>query len=70
MSSFKWKSSDGYYGIALGQLQGDGSHRMSRYSAFHIEALWAKPAPIGGGPSLTEAKQVCDQHREREGAPA
>lgn len=69
-SSFTWKSVDGYYGIAREQLQGDGSHRSTRFSAFHIEALWATPAPIGGGASLIEAQQVCDQHRERNDAPA
>jgi hypothetical protein len=67
-STFALKSADGYYAIGTSELAGDGSHRMKRYDAYHIEALWAKPSPIGGGRTLAEAQQVCDQHRAAQRA--
>lgn len=64
-SSFAFKSSDGYYGIAKGADLAHGD-----FTAFHIEALWASPAEIGVGSDLELAKHICEQHRERVSAPA
>jgi hypothetical protein len=55
-------SADGYYGIAAEQLQGDGAHRMTRYAAYHIEAVWARPHQIGGAATIVLAQAVCEVH--------
>lgn len=59
-------SEDGYYAI--------GPRRMDLtdgpYEAFHIAALWASPERIGLGAEITDAQRICDEHRERNGAPA
>lgn len=58
------KTSDGYYAIASEKrATAGGHHAVSHYAAFHIEALWATPSPIGGGTTLNEAQQICDAHR-------
>lgn len=62
--AFGWKSSDGYYGISAGAGLAHGD-----FEAFHIEALWAKPLPIGVGSDLEVAKIICNEHRAKNAGP-
>jgi hypothetical protein len=50
-------SEDAYYAI--------DPHAGGGFEAFHIEALWAKPASIGRAPTSELAAQLCEEHSQR-----
>lgn len=57
---FVSKSADGYYAVAPDR---------GLYEAFHIEAVWAKPASIGGAGTIKAAQSICEDHAARPRRP-
>lgn len=51
------KSVDGVYLV--------GQAVMGSYGAYRVERATGNPVQIGNGGSMTEAQELCEQHRQR-----
>jgi hypothetical protein len=50
------RNSDHRYGVACTD---------TRFEAFHIEALFARPASLGCADSVSEAQALCQHHNDQ-----
>ena len=55
---YRARSSNGYYAVREAK-------RAMTFEAFHIEAVWARPALLGEVGSMADAQELCERHYSR-----